>query len=252
MTTTAPARSLGTSDRLLRIVRLHFANPATLLYTPLGILAAIFLGSLAIFWVVLRTVGVESAGGESGVQMSGPGAFIFIYMLVVAIQAVNITFGLALGYGSTRRDFYWGSALTFVLLSAGWTLLYTVMAAIETATDGWGTGGILFRVLGAGGTTWYEQAFGVFVLFLFFFFVGAATASVYVRWRALGMTVLWIGLGALAVAAIALISLTGSWDSVWRAVEAVGPTGGLALLLLPTAIAAVCGWLILRRATPRS
>ncbi|MCJ1695206.1 ABC transporter permease [Rathayibacter caricis DSM 15933] len=251
MTTTAPAHSLGTSDRLLRIVRLHFANPATLLYTPLGILAAIFLGSLAIFWVVLRTIGVDSAGGESGVQVSGPGAFIFIYMLVVAIQAVNITFGLALGYGSTRRDFYWGSALTFVLLSAAWTLLYTVMAAIESATNGWGMGGILFRVVGFGGISWVERAFGVFVLFLFFFFVGAATASVYVRWRGVGMTVFWIGLAALAVAAVALISLTDSWDSVWLALEAVGTTGGFALLLVPTAIAALSGWLILRRATPR-
>jgi hypothetical protein len=251
MTALAPARHLGTADRLLRVVRLHFANPATLLYTPLGILAAIFLGSLAIFWVVLRTLGVPTAGGDSGVQISGPGAFIFIYMLVVAIQAVNITFGLALGYGSTRRDFYWGSALAFVLLSAGWTVLYSILAAIEEATDGWGLGGVLFRVNSFGGATWLQQAFATFVLFLLFFFVGTATASVYVRWRSTGMVVFFLGLGAVLVGLVALITLTETWTSVGRLLGEVGYTGGFALLLVPTALAAVGGWLILRRATPR-
>lgn len=38
-------------------------------------------------------------------------------MMVVAVQAVNISFGLALGYGTTRRDFSLGTALTFIGLS---------------------------------------------------------------------------------------------------------------------------------------
>ncbi|SMH32081.1 hypothetical protein SAMN06295885_0687 [Rathayibacter oskolensis] len=250
MTALAPRPSV-TRDRLLRIVRLHFANPATLLYTPLAILAAIFVGTLIIWLLVLRMAGVEAAGGESGVQITGGTTFIFIYMLVVAIQATNVTFALALGYGSTRRDYYLGSALTFVVLSAAWTVVYSGMSALEQATNGWGLGGYMFRTSAFTDVSWGAQAVATFILFLFFFFAGSATASVYVRWRAAGMTVFFLSLGALVVGLIALVTLIGSWDAVWLSVEAIGFSGAFALLLIPTVVAAVLGYLILRRATPR-
>lgn len=248
----APARHSTAGSRLLSIVRLHFANPATLLYTPLAILAAIFAGSLIIWLLVLRMVGVNTAGGDSGVQITGGTTFIFIYMLVVAIQATTVTFALALGYGSTRRDYYLGSALTFVGLSAAWTALYSAMSALENATNGWGLGGYMFRASSFDDVSWLAQAFSTFSLFLFFFFAGSAVASVYVRWRATGMTVFFLALGALVIGLIALFTLTESWDSLWLFFEAVGFAGAFALLLIPTALSAVFGYLILRRATPRS
>jgi len=250
MTALAPQRS-GARHRLLSIVRLHLANPATLLATPLAILGAIFAGSLIIWLLVLRMVGVPEAGGDSGVQITGGTTFIFIYMLVVAIQATNVTFALALGYGSTRRDYVLGSALTFVGLSAGWTVLYSAMSALEQATNGWGLGGYMFRAMAYEDVSWLAQTFATFSLFLFFFFAGTAVAAVHVRWRATGMTVFFLGLGALIVGLIALFTLTESWDALWRAAEAIGFTGAAALLLVPTALSAVIGYLLLRRATPR-
>lgn len=249
---TAPARQSTAGRRLLSIVRLHLANPGTLLYTPLAILAAIFAGSLLIWLLVLRMIGVDAAGGDSGVQITGGTTFIFIYMLVAAIQATNVTFSLALGYGSTRRDYYLGSALTFVGLSAAWTAVYSVMAALEQATNGWGLGGYMFRVAAFDDASWLAQTAATFILFLFFFFVGSATASVYVRWRATGMTVFFLALGALVIGLIALVTLTETWDRVWLFFEAIGFSGVFALLLIPTGLAAVVGYLILRRATPRS
>ncbi|MCJ1699325.1 ABC transporter permease [Rathayibacter festucae] len=250
MTALAPQRSVA-RHRLLSIVRLHLANPATLLATPLAILGAIFVGSLIIWLLVLRMVGVPVAGGDSGVQITGGTTFIFIYMLVVAVQATNVTFALALGYGSTRRDYSLGTALTFVGLSAAWTVLYSTMSALEQATNGWGLGGYMFRAAAYSDVSWLAQTFATFSLFLFFFFAGSAVAAVFVRWRATGMTVFFLALGALIVGLVALFTLTDSWDSVWLAFEAIGFTGAFALLLVPTVLSAVLGALILRRATPR-
>ncbi|MWV60778.1 ABC transporter permease [Rathayibacter sp. VKM Ac-2754] len=250
-TTTATGRRPTQANRLLAVIRLHFANPATLLYSPLLILAAIVAGSLVIWLLVLRLIGVETAGGDSGVRITGGTFFIFVYMLIVAIQATNVTFALALGYGSTRRDYFLGSALTFVLLSAGWTVLYSLLAALEAATGGWGLGGSMFRSDDFAGTSWAEQAFATFVLFLFFFFVGSATASVYVRWQSRGMTVFFTALGALLLALFALVTLTDGWGAISDIATGIGPTGAFALLLIPTALAAVAGYLLLRRATPR-
>ncbi|WP_068254793.1 hypothetical protein [Rathayibacter tritici] len=46
--TAAPSRHRTAAGRLGSIVRLHFANPATILYTPLAILIVIFLRALFI------------------------------------------------------------------------------------------------------------------------------------------------------------------------------------------------------------
>ena len=46
--------------------------------------------------------------------------------------------------------------------------------------------------------------------------------------------------------------LHGSWPAVGEWFAAMGPIGVVAWLLVPTALAAVAGYFILRRATPKS
>jgi hypothetical protein len=185
-------------------------------------------------------------------QYSGATFFIFVYMMVVAVQAVSISFGLALGYGATRRDFSLGTAATFVLLSVGWTALFALFGALEDATGGWGFGGNFFSTIYFGDGPLLERVFAVFCAFLFFFFIGSATASVYVRWRQRGMLAFFGALGALVLGGIALLTLTGSWAAFGGFFAGIGFVGGYALSLLVSAAAAVAGYLILRRATPRS
>ncbi|PPG70551.1 ABC transporter permease [Rathayibacter rathayi] len=252
--TAAPSRHSTVAGRLGSIVRLHFANPATILYTPLAILIVIFLGNLAVRWLILRNLDTAAAVTEAtnGMQYSGATFFIFVYMMVVAVQAVNISFGLALGYGSTRRDFSLGTALTFVGLSISWTVLFAVMGGLEDATDGWGFGGNFFRAIYFGDGPLLERVFAVLCTFLFFFFVGSATASVYVRWRQRGMLVFFAALGILVLGVVALLTFTEGWETFGEFFAGLGFIGGYALSLIPTALAALAGWAILRRATPRS
>jgi hypothetical protein len=241
--------------RTSRIVRLHLANPRTTIVLPALIVGAIFLMTLAIWTLISANLDPsEAAEASEGTQYSGASSWIFVYMLIVAVQAMNLTFPLALGYGSTRRDFYLGSALTFVLLSAGWAVGLTILSGLETLTGGWGVGLHMFTAIyfGGGEMELWQRLVVFFCVMLFFFFTGAAFGAVYVRWKATGLIVAFIALGALLVGAIALFTYTRSWDVVGAFFAQAQVLGTALWLLVPTAIGGVIGYLVLRHATPRS
>jgi len=249
-TITAPATP---AQRIVNVMKLQFANPWTTLILPWMILGIIFLANLAI-WAILATNlrGEDRADTLQGLQWSGASTFIFVYMMVVAVQAIAVTFPFALGYGVTRRDYYLGSALAFVILSAMYAVGLTILAAIEEATNGWGLGGRMFTSIYFGDGGWGSRLFIFFAAFLFFFFVGAAIATVWVRWRANGLTVFFIALAAVLIGAAALLTFSRSWNLVGEFFVAAGFLGSYAWSLIITALAGVLGFFILRRATPKN
>ena len=241
-------------NRVLAVTRLQFVNRWTMFYLPAIILGAILLLNMAIWYIVLASLptGADVAHAEKGFQYTGAVFYIFIYMLVVAVQAISRTFPFALGFGVTRRNYYLGTALSFVVLALGFSVLLTVLSIIELATGGWGVGGHMFTP-----TYLTNASFGLrFVmylcLFLFFLFVGSAIASVYVRWRAFGITAFFAIIALLLVGAIAIITLNHYWSAVGNWLATTGSVGLTAWLLVPAAIAAIAGFFVLRRATPRS
>lgn len=242
------------AGRILNVVRLHLVNKMTTVYVPWMIMAFIFLVNYTIWWILAASLGsADLADARDGIQFSGASGYIFVYMLIVAVQAINLTFPFAQGYSVTRRDFYLGSALTFVGLSAMYAIVITVLGVIERATNGWGLGGTMFSPVYFGGGENPLQSFYVtFLAFLFFFFIGAATATVYVRWKANGMLVFFACLVLLLLGLAALTTFTGSWPAVGAWFVASGVVGVASWTLVPTALAAIVGFLILRRATPRN
>ena len=186
-------------------------------------------------------------------QFSGASTFIFVYMLVVAVQAMNLTFPFALGYSVTRRDFYLGSSAH--VRRAGRVLCGDHDdhgRRWSGSPNGWGFGGGMFDVVYFRADNPLLQFLQFFLLFLFFFFVGAATASVYVRWRANGMYVFFATLTLLVVGLVALTTLTDTWPAVGAWFVANGALGVAAWTLLPTALAAITGFVLLRKATPKN
>ncbi len=118
--------------RLWNVIRLHLANPFTILGTPLLIMGLIFVVNWVIWLLVRMNTPDNPQSVEDvsiGFQYSGASLWAFVYMMVVAIMAMNLTFSFALGFGSTRRDFSLGTGVTFVGLSAFYALLYTGLAA---------------------------------------------------------------------------------------------------------------------------
>lgn len=241
------------ASRATRVIRLHLVNRWATIAFPFIVLGAIFVMTYAL-WVVLDVfVGDRRANVGEVLQYSGASTWIFVYMFVVAVQAITTTFPLALGFGSTRRNFIVGTAATFVALSLMWAVALTALSIIETATNGWGVGGRMFSSIYFGGSTASApERFVIFLcLTLFSFLFGSAGAAVWMRWRAAGLTAFFLALGAVLLGAIALIALTRAWDAVGGIVGAGGALGIALWLLVPTAVSAAVGFLVLRRATPR-
>lgn len=239
--------------RVLRVARLHVTNPVTVIVTPLLILGAIFAVNWVIWWLIASNASAaDAADAREGFQYSGASFFLLVYMMVVAVQAISVTFPFALGYGVTRRDYCLGSSVAFVGLALLFTAVYAVLGALEQATGGWGLGGRMFTAVYFGTGSWVERSFAVFAGLLLFLFVGAAAAAVWVRWRATGLTAFFAALAFLGLGAAVLLTATASWPAFGRLVAALGWTGSYAVSLVVTASAAIAGYLILRRATPRS
>jgi hypothetical protein len=251
-----PVRREGATAfrRILNVVRLHLGNPYTTIVLPwiiLGVILLINLTIWALIAIAVGTTGKDASDAQKGFSYSGSSFYIAVYMMIVAVQAISITFQYALSYGATRRDYWLGTSLTFVLLSAMYAIGFTILGFIERATNGWGLGGRMFTPIYFG-DTWWERLLIFFFGLLFFFFIGSSLAAVWVRWKATGMVVFFATLAALLLAGIAWLTLSNSWIGFWTALVAAGPLGIASWLLVPAAIGAVVGYFILRRATPRS
>jgi hypothetical protein len=238
------------SRRIGSVVRLHFTNPGTLVVIPLIVLAGIWLINLSIWLIIWLSVPApDFADAQDGFGYTGSSLYIFAYMVFVGIQAMNGTFRFAQGFGATRRDYYLGTALVFLILTAGYSALMLLMGVVEEATRGWGLGGHMFTPVYFG-TDWGQRIAVVVCLFLFVFFVGAAVATVYVRWRRTGMLVFWGAVVLLVVLAAFVVALLDAWPAVGAWLDANLPAGLALWSLVPTAVFGVVGFFILRRATP--
>lgn len=252
MNTLTSPRPVSAGRRILNVVKLNTVNPWTAIVMPWMILGFIFLVNYLIWVIVFAAAGPENAADVSeGLQYSGASGFIFIYMMVVAIQTINLTFPLALGYGVTRRDFWLGSSLTFVLLAAMFAIGITILSVIETATGGWGLGGHMFTAIWFG-ETGPQRLFVIFTLLMFFLFFGSAIATVYVRWKSNGVAGFFIALTLVLVGLAALVTFTQNWPAVGNFFAVSGALGTVAGTYVITVIAAVTGFIFLQRATPKS
>lgn len=236
--------------RVLRVVKLHFVNATGVVWMPLMIFAAIFLVNWALWLLITLSAGSE--GLERGTSWSGASSFIFVYMLVVAVQAMNLTFSFALGLGSTRRDYALGTGVAFLGLAAVWAVILGVMAWLEELTNGWWLGGRMFAAIyfgddGSLARTWY-----VFLIFLFFMALGAVAGALWLRWKQWGLLTFGVSMAAVIIGALAIIGLNQAWPQVGEFFMRVGWAGGYPLLLIPTVIASVIAFLLLRRAPART
>jgi hypothetical protein len=254
MTDSVTAAQSTATGRVLAVFRLHFVTPNTILVIPWLIMAVIFAANYMIWWIISRSVESQAdlADAQEGLSYSGATFYIFVYMMVVAVQAVSATFPFAQGYGVTRRDFYLGTSLAFVALAAIYSAGLTILSYIEEATGGWGLGGRMFTSIYFGTGEWYARFTLYLLIFLFFFFVGAATAAVYVRWRSNGLIAFFAVILLMLLGAAALVTLSEGWPAVGSWFVRTGANGVIAWSLVPTAASAVAGYFILRRATPRN
>ena len=252
MTILTPAHPTSTrAARVVSVARLNVANPWSALILPWIFLIGILLLNIGI-WALITAAAGPVDYGSSQFQWSGSVFFIYIYMLIAAMQIIGVTFPFALGYGVTRRNFFLGSSVTFVGVSLMYAIGMTVLALIERATQGWGLGGHMFTAVYFGTTDpWYAQLWVFFCGLLLAFFGGSVFAAVWVRWKTFGIIAALLILGVILLGIGAIAVYTGSEDAIATAVIALGPVGLASWSLVLSAVSGLLGYLLLRRATPR-
>jgi hypothetical protein len=252
ITTLDLPKTLPTS-RILAVTRLHFVNRFTLIYQPLIILGAIFLINLAIWVIIILSTPLDQRGTtESHLGYSGAVFYIFIYALVIAVQAISRTFPFSLGYGVTRRNFSLGSSVAFLLIGIIFSAVLTIMSSIEIATDGWGVGGRMFAPDYFTNSSWLLRFVMYLMLFLFCLSIGSAAASMWVRWKVPGLISFFAVIAVILIGAVAIFTLGHHWVAFGDWVASQGSVGVTLWLLIPTAVAGLAGYLILQRATPKN
>ncbi|ARJ06051.1 hypothetical protein GCM10010988_12280 [Cnuibacter physcomitrellae] len=257
MTTVTEARqsTAGRSPRrILAVMRLQYVNRMNVFVVPWIVLAFVLAINVAIWLIVFSNVGeADRADAQQGMQWSGASFYVFVYMAVIAAQAIVYTFPFALGFSTTRRDYYLGTALAFLGLGVLYAAAMTLLAWIEQLSDGWGLGGIMFTAVYFGGpdAPVYVRFFVFLSLFLFCLFLGSTISAIWMRWRVYGMLVFGAAVAIVVLGLIALFTFTGSWGLVGDWFATNGAVGMALWLLIPTLIAALSGYFILSRATPR-
>jgi hypothetical protein len=181
-------------------------------------------------------------------RYNGASLFIFIYMMVVAIR--HSCHFLVRSVTVSRDAISFGIAA----LRCWQPSFHGSYGAQCTrrANEQLGIGGHIISTVYFGTGSLAEQFVQCFLSFLFFFFVGAAVATVYLRWRMNGMIVFWTVLTLIGVGIAVLITMVNGWQALGSWLVTTGIFGLSVWSLVPTAIAALTAFLVLRRATPRN
>ena len=238
------------AHEIWRIVRLHAINPSVFFGIPW-----IILGSA---WAVMMIVGliITGAGGPAedmakGMRYSWAVLSPQWYLVVVGVQAIGLTFSFALGFGTTRRDFWLGTSAMFGIVSFLNAVAIATLVQIEKATNGWGIGIAMFDSLWYGQQGWLTDFYSTLAMQLLVLFIGASVTTVYMRWRMRGMMIVTFSAIALFLAFIAIFTLSGSWMALFEWFGSIGIVGGFSIVLALAVVCAIGGYLVIRRATPR-
>lgn len=231
-------------NRTLRVVRMQLVNRQTFIWLPLLILGGAFFVTLAVYGIIY-----SATGGTDGMYGGGAQAPLW-YFLFVGVYALTLSFPFSLAMSVTRREFYLGTLLTAALTSLGMAIVFVIGGLIEDATGGWGMRGYFFRL------DWLWEAgpavagLFYFVLAMFFFVIGFWGTTLYKRFGPMGLSILLIGVAAVLLGVIWLLTATGSWVAAWEAVVAAGPLGLTLWLAALTAAMALTAFPMFRRLVP--
>ena len=239
-----------TGKRIVTTVRIHVANPWTTLIAPWLILIGVFLLNFAIWRIILIAVDGRAIDPDA-FRNNGGVSWVLFYMIVVAIQAMNQTFSFVVGLGSTRRDYFLGTGITFVGISIFYGLGIALLSQVERLTNGWGVNGAFFAPGPFGDLPLWEFALFYALAMMFMMFVGSAIGAMFVRWGASGIMTFFAVLALLILGVLYLIAKTNAWAQFGHFFTNHSLME-LALFSLPiTLIAGLAGYAIMRRATPK-
>ncbi|HEY7226089.1 MAG TPA: hypothetical protein VH561_21130 [Micromonosporaceae bacterium] len=244
MTTIAIDRAPRTGlplSRVVTVARVLLANWPAALGFPLGIMGTSFAINVLIFGAVGDAIGNAPTGGLGS---------LYVVQLIVCWQGLYQHFSFAVGLNATRRSYYLAAVLVALAQSLLFGLFLYACRFIEHATGGWGVNLRFFDPLPL-----THSASPVTILVYTVPLVLVSTAGIFFgsvnrRWGPMGIFVLSVLTIVILGGLAALVTYLNDWPEVgsWFARSWLSLTIGWSLI--PTVLAAVGGWLVLRRAVP--
>lgn len=228
-------------NRPLAVARMQLLNKWLYLGTPAIILAASTLIALAILALV---------PDDGGTRLALSGQAVMWYFFGAGLQSLSLTFPFSQAMSVSRRSFYLGTLGLFSVLALGLGVLYWLLGLVEKATNGWGVNGNIFAIPWIADSGWYVQILLYFALTMLLFMFGFWFATVYRRWRMLGLTAALVGFGLVLLAGVGGATMTDSWAAVGAWFLQLTPLSLAGWLLLGGVLLAAGSYGTLRRATP--
>lgn len=232
-----------------RTLRLYLANRGWVLLTPLYILAVMLLISVAIAGAVGMQTGFPIPQDVNFNMRYNGGALYSVpgFLMSVGVLAMSRNFDMALALGATRRNFWLGTGLGFVLTSAVVGGYSVIFLGLERLTDHWFIGARAFDVALLGDGDPVRTFATMFLAAALSLFLGAFFGMVY---RTFGTTWTSITAVVLGLAALAGVALgIRQWSDIEPLWHSMGSWLALLAAAVLTLVAAVGSYGVNRRAT---
>ena len=226
---------------LVKVARLHLVDRFSYTWLVWGILALTFVINLAIYAVIPLT---QPGGNFTGALIS-----IYIFMIVIGLQAATRFLPFALTLGVSRRTYYLGTVLLVVSLCALYAAILTALWALEGATSGWGLQLHFFRVPWILDGPWYQVLVTTVVLLALVFLFGLWAGLIYRRFGLIGTVVFFALLVIAGVVAALLVTWRQWWPAVGSYLSDLNVLAASGMLALVAAALAGGGYLTIRRIT---
>jgi hypothetical protein len=143
--------------------------------------------SIVLFSFVINLMIAALFGGGTAIYTGGLSS-IYIYMLVLGSLTVKETFPFALGFSVRRRDYYLGTLVMAAAISAVSAFLIWLLSLVEAyLLPGWGMNLHFFHLPYLTDGPLAGQFWIFFVVMLWMYWLGFAPASVFQRFRSIGL-----------------------------------------------------------------
>lgn len=228
-------------NRPLAVARMQLLNK----WLYLGIPGIIIVSSTLIAIAILALI----PQGE-GTRLAFSGQAVMWYFLVAGVQSLSLTFPFSQAMSVSRRSFYIGTLALFSLLALALGVLYWLLGLVERATNGWGVDGNIFALPWVAESDWWVQILLYFALTILLFMFGFWFATVYRRWRTIGLVAALLGFALILLGGVAAATATDSWAAVGAWFIQLTPLSLSGWLLLAGVLLAAGSYGTLRRATP--
>ena len=189
-------------NRIANVLRLHLKGWHFWFLVPWSIVLSSFVINLII---------AAFFGGKTAIYTGGLSS-IYIYMLILGGIVVRDTFSFALGFSVRRRDYYLGTLVMIVGVSAVSAVLIWLLSIVENSLiPGWGLNLHFFHLPYLNDGSLAEQFWIYFVVMLCMFLLGLMPGAVFQRYRSYGL----YGLTAVVLLPATVLGFAATRWSWW-------------------------------------